>query len=93
VYELFTAKILFKGRDNNDMLRQIMALKGPFPKRMIKKGLFSHLHFAGVLPSHSPSAKARSHPMTLGMTLRCACFVCWHLTKYGIIVYDFVVQA
>lgn len=48
VFEMFTAEILFKGRDNNDMLRQIMALKGPFPKRMVKKGLFSNLHFAGA---------------------------------------------
>jgi serine/threonine protein kinase len=69
VYELFTAEILFKGRDNNDMLRQIMALKGPFPKRMIKKGLFSHLHFAGAMPSCFPLV-ARSHPKTFGKALR-----------------------
>lgn len=48
VYEMFTAEILFKGRDNNDMLRQVMALKGPFPKRMVKKGIFANLHFAGA---------------------------------------------
>jgi serine/threonine protein kinase len=46
-YELFTADILFKGTDNNDMLRLIMDLKGPFPKKMLKKGAFVHLHFAG----------------------------------------------
>lgn len=48
VYELFTADILFKGRDNNDMLRRIMDLKGPFPKKMLKKGMFSSEHFAGA---------------------------------------------
>ena len=46
VYELFTADILFKGRDNNDMLRRIMDLKGAFPKKMLKKGLFTKEHFA-----------------------------------------------
>lgn len=52
IYELFTADILFKGKDNNDMLRLIMDLKGPFPKKMLKKGAFVHLHFAG--PPLSP---------------------------------------
>ena len=49
IYELFTAEILFKGRNNNEMLKMIMDLKGPMPKRMIKKGIFSSQHFAGVL--------------------------------------------
>ena len=48
IFELFSGSILFQGRDNNEMLRLIMELKGPFPKKMIKKGIFSHLHFAGV---------------------------------------------
>ena len=48
IYELFTAEILFKGRNNNEMLKLIMDLKGPVPKRMIKKGMFSSQHFAGA---------------------------------------------
>lgn len=45
VYELFTGKILFPGRTNNEMLKLIMDLKGPFPKKMLKKGQFTNLHF------------------------------------------------
>jgi serine/threonine protein kinase len=48
IYELFTAEILFKGRNNNEMLKLIMDLKGPMPKRMIKKGMFASQHFAGM---------------------------------------------
>lgn len=51
IYELFTADILFKGRNNNEMLKLIMDLKGAMPKRMIKKGVFSSQHFAGVQPA------------------------------------------
>jgi serine/threonine-protein kinase PRP4 len=48
IYELFTADILFKGRTNNEMLKLIMDLKGPLPKKMIKRGRFSDHHFAGT---------------------------------------------
>lgn len=37
LYELFTGKILFPGRTNNDMLKLMMDVKGPFPKKMLKK--------------------------------------------------------
>lgn len=45
LYELFTGKILFPGRTNNEMLRLMMDVKGPFPKKMLKKGLFVEKHF------------------------------------------------
>lgn len=48
VYELFSGTILFQGRDNNEMLRLIMELKGKFSNKMVKKGMFAHLHFAGA---------------------------------------------
>lgn len=41
IYELFTGKILFPGKTNNEMLKLIMDVKGPFPKKMLKKGAFS----------------------------------------------------
>ncbi|KAF9191185.1 U4/U6 small nuclear ribonucleoprotein prp4 [Haplosporangium sp. Z 767] len=45
LYELFTGKILFPGRSNNQMLKHMMDLKGPFSKKMIRKGeLYLH-HF------------------------------------------------
>lgn len=37
LYELYTGKMLFPGHTNNDMLRLHMELKGPFPKKMLKK--------------------------------------------------------
>lgn len=45
IYELFTSRHLFPGRTNNDMLRLMMEVKGPFPKRMLKKGQFTGNHF------------------------------------------------
>ena len=47
IYELFSGQILFPGRTNNEMLRLMMDLKGPFPKKMIKRGQFSGNHFEG----------------------------------------------
>jgi serine/threonine protein kinase len=45
LYELFTGRILFPGRTNNDMLRVMMEVKGPFPRKMLKKGIFVDKHF------------------------------------------------
>jgi len=45
VYELFTGKILFPGRTNNDMLRLFMEIKGKLPHKMIKSGQLWKQHF------------------------------------------------
>lgn len=45
LYELYSGKVLFPGQTNNDMLRLHMELKGPFPKKMLKKGAFTPQHF------------------------------------------------
>eukprot|EP00268_Persea_americana_P010321 TRINITY_DN141_c0_g1_i1.p1 TRINITY_DN141_c0_g1~~TRINITY_DN141_c0_g1_i1.p1 ORF type:complete len:1151 (+),score=273.84 TRINITY_DN141_c0_g1_i1:170-3622(+) len=45
LYELYSGKVLFPGPTNNDMLRLHMELKGPFPKKMLKKGAFAAQHF------------------------------------------------
>jgi serine/threonine protein kinase len=37
LFELYTGKILFPGNSNNEMLKLMMELKGPFPKKMLKK--------------------------------------------------------
>jgi hypothetical protein len=57
---LYTGKILYSGKDNNDMLRQIMEIKGPFPKRMLRKGLTTERHFDSDLMFLSK----RSDPLT-----------------------------
>lgn len=45
LYELYTGKILFPGRSNNQMLRLMMELRGKFNHKMIRKGQFANLHF------------------------------------------------
>ena len=45
LYEMFTGKILFPGRSNNQMLKHIMEVKGRFPNKMVRKGLFGSQHF------------------------------------------------
>lgn len=45
LYELYTGKILFPGRSNNQMLRHIMDVKGKFSAKMLRKGQFTEQHF------------------------------------------------
>jgi serine/threonine-protein kinase PRP4 len=45
LYELYTGKILFPGRSNNQMLLLMQELKGRFTTRQIKKGRFAGQHF------------------------------------------------
>lgn len=45
LYELFTGKILFPGRSNNQMLKHIMELKGRFPNKLLRKAQFAAQHF------------------------------------------------
>ncbi|OLL23014.1 Serine/threonine-protein kinase prp4, partial [Neolecta irregularis DAH-3] len=45
LYELYSGKILFPGRSNNQMLKLIMECRGRFNNKFLKKGDFTHLHF------------------------------------------------
>lgn len=45
LFELYTGKIMFKGRTNNAMLHLHMQMRGKFPNKVLKKGTFSSLHF------------------------------------------------
>ncbi len=45
LFELYTGKILFPGRSNNQMLLLMMEVKGKFNRRMIKKATFGEMHF------------------------------------------------
>ncbi|OCH86177.1 kinase-like protein [Obba rivulosa] len=45
LYELYTGKILFPGRSNNQMLLLMMELKGRFNSKMIKKARFGDMYF------------------------------------------------
>lgn len=45
LFELYTGKILFTGRTNNQMLRSIMECRGKFSLKMLKKAEFGAVHF------------------------------------------------
>ncbi len=45
IFELYTGKILFSGRDNNEMLKMIIQTKGRFNNKMLKRGEFSRQYF------------------------------------------------
>ncbi|KAI9007267.1 kinase-like domain-containing protein [Gaertneriomyces semiglobifer] len=45
LYELYTGKILFPGRSNNQMLKLMMDLKGKFPNKVVRRGQFVDQHF------------------------------------------------
>ncbi|XP_050374413.1 uncharacterized protein LOC126791952 [Argentina anserina] len=53
LFELYTGKVLFPGATNNDMLRYHMELKGPFPKKMLRKAAFTHQNFDQDLNFHA----------------------------------------
>ena len=45
IYELYTGKILFPGKTNNEMLKLMMEVKGKMPHKMARKGMFKDNHF------------------------------------------------
>lgn len=45
LYELYTGKIMFAGKSNNQMLKFMMDLKGKFPNKLIRKAQFKDQHF------------------------------------------------
>jgi len=49
LFELYTGKILFTGRNNNGMLRAIMECRGKFPHKLLRRGSLSYEHFDDLL--------------------------------------------
>lgn len=45
LYELYTGKILFPGKTNNEMLKLMQEIKGRVPNRIARKGAFKEKHF------------------------------------------------
>lgn len=45
LYELYTGKIMFAGKTNNEMLKIIMDLRGKPSNKLIKKALHKDKHF------------------------------------------------
>ncbi|KAL8955046.1 MAG: hypothetical protein Q9183_006815 [Haloplaca sp. 2 TL-2023] len=49
LFELYTGKILFTGRNNNQMLRAIMECRGKFGHKILRKAEFARQHFDDLL--------------------------------------------
>ena len=49
LFELYTGRILFTGRNNNAMLRSIMECRGKFPHKLLRKGSLSCHYFDNLL--------------------------------------------
>ncbi|KAL9615888.1 MAG: hypothetical protein Q9160_009174 [Pyrenula sp. 1 TL-2023] len=49
LFELYTGKILFTGRNNNGMLRTIMECRGRFPPKLLRRGTLTHQYFDELL--------------------------------------------
>lgn len=65
LFELYTGKILFTGRNNNQMLRSIMDCRGKYPPKLLRRGSLSHLHFDDMLNFHSTEEdKITGRPVT-----------------------------
>ncbi|PKY08167.1 kinase-like protein [Aspergillus campestris IBT 28561] len=53
LFELYTGKILFTGRNNNQMLRSIMECRGKYPPKLLRRGTLTPMHFDEMLNFHS----------------------------------------
>jgi serine/threonine-protein kinase PRP4 len=53
LFELYTGKILFTGRNNNQMLRSIMECRGKYPPKLLRRGSLAPQHFDEMLNFHS----------------------------------------
>ena len=49
LFELYSGKILFTGRNNNGMLRSIMECRGRFPHKLLRKGTLTYNYFDDLL--------------------------------------------
>jgi serine/threonine-protein kinase PRP4 len=53
LYELYTGKILFPGRSNNQMLKLMMECRGKFPTKALKRAAFAQAYFDELGNFHS----------------------------------------
>ncbi|KAJ5683297.1 Serine/threonine-protein kinase prp4 [Penicillium macrosclerotiorum] len=65
LFELYTGKILFTGRNNNQMLKSIMECRGKYPPKVLRRGSLAHLHFDEMMNFHSTEVdKITGRPVT-----------------------------
>lgn len=71
LFELYTGKILFTGRNNNQMLKSIMECRGKYPPKVLRRGSLAHLHFDDMLNFHSAEEdKLTGRPVTRVMDFK-----------------------
>jgi serine/threonine-protein kinase PRP4 len=71
LFELYTGKILFTGRNNNQMLKSIMECRGKYPPKLLRRGSLAHLHFDDMLNFHSAEEdKLTGRPVTRVMDFK-----------------------
>ena len=46
IFELFTGKLLFDGRSNSEVLKQIVLLRGRIPQKLIKRSQAANKYFS-----------------------------------------------
>ena len=51
LYELYTGKVMFPGRSNNEMLKLIMLAKGKIKAKLQKQSAFASRHFHATNPN------------------------------------------
>ncbi|KAL6246986.1 U4/U6 small nuclear ribonucleoprotein prp4 [Rhinocladiella similis] len=49
LFELYTGKVLFTGRNNNGMLKAIMDCRGKFPHKLLRRGALTYDYFDDLL--------------------------------------------
>lgn len=65
LFELYTGKILFTGRNNNQMLKSIMECRGKYPPKLLRRGSLTPHHFDEMLNFHSTEEdKVTGRPST-----------------------------
>lgn len=57
LYELAVGSILLVGADNNDMLYQMIQLRGRFPNKLLKSAQYASKHFSDDLLQFKKIAK------------------------------------
>jgi len=56
LFELYTGKILFTGRNNNNMIKTIMECRGKFPHKLLRRGTLAFDYFDDLLQFRSQEA-------------------------------------
>ena len=88
IYELYTGKLLFPGKSNNEMLKLMMEVKGKMPHRVAKRGMLKDQHFDSsfnFLYTEVDKVTEKVHAPTIILTVHACvhCMCSWVLGDRG----------